>query len=64
MNREWHNANTTPKNATVEERIAWHKGHTQNCGCRPIPQGLMAKLVDSERPRTEPRASEGKHKST
>ena len=54
MNREWHKANTMPRNATTEERIAWHKQHTQNCGCRPFPKGLLAKLADRERPRAEP----------
>jgi hypothetical protein len=44
MNRDWHEAHVMPKNATTEERIAWHREHTQNCGCRPFPKGLLAKL--------------------
>jgi hypothetical protein len=31
-----------PKNATTEQRIAWHLQHQRNCACRPIPPKLLA----------------------
>ena len=43
-NREWHENHRMPKNATVEQRIAWHIAHAKNCNCRPIPESL-AKLI-------------------
>jgi hypothetical protein len=42
LNKEWHMAHQMPKNATIEERIAWHLEHSKNCGCRPIPDKLKA----------------------
>ena len=44
MNREWHERHKMPKNATLEQRIAWHTKHSENCGCRPIPKDV-AKAV-------------------
>ena len=44
LNKEWHLANRMPKNATIEERIAWHLEHSKNCGCRPIPDKLKAAI--------------------
>jgi hypothetical protein len=45
INKEWHDANKMPKNATFEQRAQWHLEHQKNCGCRPIP----AKLLDEMR---------------
>jgi len=42
LNKEWHLAHRMPKNATTEDRIAWHIEHSKNCGCRPIPDKLKA----------------------
>jgi hypothetical protein len=44
LNKEWHRANRMPKNATIEERIAWHLEHSKYCGCRPIPGKLKAEI--------------------
>lgn len=44
MNAEWHRQNPMPRNATTEQRIAWHNEHARYCACRPIPpklKGLM-----------------------
>ena len=54
MNREWHEAHAMPRNATTEQRIAWHKQHTQHCSCRPFPMGLLEKLTGEKRPGVEP----------
>jgi hypothetical protein len=42
LNAEWHRAHVMPKNATQEQRLAWHLEHRDQCGCRPIPAGLAA----------------------
>ena len=44
LNKEWHLTNRMPRNATIEERIAWHLEHSKNCGCRPIPDKLKAAI--------------------
>jgi hypothetical protein len=31
-----------PERATDDQRIAWHLEHAQVCGCRPIPNGVLA----------------------
>jgi len=41
LNRRWHQEHRMPKNATAEQRIAWHVQHAQVCGCRPIPKGVL-----------------------
>ena len=43
-NKEWHEKNRMPKNATIEERINWHLKHQQNCSCRPIPEKLLPEI--------------------
>jgi hypothetical protein len=40
LNKEWHLAHLMPKNATMEERIAWHIEHSKHCSCRPISDKL------------------------
>ncbi|HEY8780396.1 MAG TPA: hypothetical protein VIM16_02175 [Mucilaginibacter sp.] len=44
INKEWHQANPMPKNATIEQRIAWHLEHQVNCHCREIPDNLMEEI--------------------
>jgi hypothetical protein len=44
MNAEWHKRNPMPRNATVEQRIAWHLEHHEHCNCRPIPAPLPARI--------------------
>lgn len=41
INAEWHSRNRMPKNATPEQRIAWHIEHARNCACRDIPAGAL-----------------------
>ena len=43
-NAEWHRAHPMPKNATLDQRIAWHLAHAANCGCRAIPEKLKAEM--------------------
>lgn len=42
INRSWHEKNRMPKNASEEQRIAWHLEHVKHCPCRPIPEKLQA----------------------
>ncbi len=40
INREWHQHHVMPKNASEDERIAWHIEHAEHCGCREITGGV------------------------
>ncbi|MEW6036337.1 MAG: hypothetical protein AB1529_07015 [Candidatus Micrarchaeota archaeon] len=40
VNKEWHLKNRMPKNATVEQRVKWHKGHARACACREMPESI------------------------
>lgn len=42
---KWHKEYRLPKNPTLAQRIAWHKEHKDNCGCRPIPKSLQKYFV-------------------
>lgn len=44
LNKEWHLAHRMPKNATIEERIAWHIEHSKHCSCRPISHELKTAI--------------------
>ncbi|RPH96231.1 hypothetical protein EHM69_02000 [candidate division KSB1 bacterium] len=44
LNKEWHLANPMPKKATLEQRIAWHAEHVQNCACREMPPSIAAEI--------------------
>lgn len=44
LNAAWHEAHPMPKNATTEQRIAWHLEHAQQCGCRDIPEKLKEEM--------------------
>jgi len=33
-----------PRNATLAQRIAWHRAHAKECACRPIPPKLLAQM--------------------
>jgi len=43
INKEWHEKNRMPKNATFEERVKWHKEHNKKCSCHP---GFPKKLEE------------------
>jgi len=44
INREWHQANRMPRNATLEQRRAWHLEHARACGCRQPPEAIRREL--------------------
>jgi hypothetical protein len=33
VNRGWHDTHRMPRNANLEQRIAWHIEHAAQCGC-------------------------------
>jgi len=45
INRDWHRLNKLARNATLEQRIAWHLEHAANCGCRPMPKGIADEVM-------------------
>ncbi len=53
MNAEWHRRHIMPKNATLDERIAWHREHQKRCACRPIPPKLMQQMGPTEKRNTQ-----------
>ena len=44
INGAWHKEHRMPKNASLEQRIEWHKEHARACGCRPIPARLAEEM--------------------
>lgn len=44
LNREWHLAHRLGRDASMEERIAWHIEHAANCLCRPIPAKVLVEM--------------------
>ena len=42
INREWHESHIMPGNPTREQRVEWHAGHAEACGCRDVPVSLVA----------------------
>ena len=48
MNRIWHEVHPMPRSATTEQRISWHVAHAKNCGCRPIPVGVLALMQERD----------------
>jgi hypothetical protein len=46
LNRQWHEANRMPRNASRSERLRWHQRHATVCGCRPIPESLLSGISE------------------
>jgi hypothetical protein len=44
LNKEWHEKNRMPRNASSGQRMQWHLEHSKNCNCRPIPESLREKI--------------------
>ncbi len=54
LNAAWHEAHRLPRNATTDQRVAWHLEHAEMCGCRAIPPPLQAEIARRrENTRTE-----------
>lgn len=57
INAAWHKRHVMPRNATVEQRIVWHRAHQEHCACRPIPSKLVALMRGSDSGSSRPRAA-------
>ena len=44
MNATWHQRHAMPKSPSLEKRVRWHMAHAKACGCRGIPQPIVAEL--------------------
>ncbi len=44
LNADWHRAHRMPKNPSLAQRVAWHEEHSRVCGCRPMPDSIVAAL--------------------
>jgi hypothetical protein len=54
VNADWHRAHPLPRNASFEERVAWHREHAEVCGCRTPPPAIAKAGPASEpAPRVE-----------
>jgi len=40
INREWHAAHKLGRNASLDDRLAWHLDHAANCDCREMPLAI------------------------
>ncbi len=54
MNATWHERHALPKSASLDERIAWHREHQKQCGCRPIPAKLSRLMTRPPRGKRDP----------
>jgi hypothetical protein len=45
MNREWHQQHVMGRNATLDDRIAWHQAHALACSCRAMPASIEAEIA-------------------
>jgi DNA-3-methyladenine glycosylase I len=50
MNAKWHAAHVLPRNANDRARLRWHLEHQKQCGCRPIPAGLLHLMKEAKTP--------------
>lgn len=49
INTAWHEANRMPENPTRTQRVQWHAGHAEACGCRPVPDDLAEEVRETIR---------------
>jgi hypothetical protein len=54
INAEWHRQHPMPRNPTLEQRLAWHLAHREQCGCRPMPEKLQRRVAERETPVRRP----------
>jgi hypothetical protein len=54
LNKDWHARNRMPINASLAQRVAWHRAHARACGCRPMP-AMIAEAIEAGAARTRAR---------
>lgn len=45
VNEEWHRTHPMPKHPSLRERIAWHRDHAEQCGCREMPSAIRKEIA-------------------
>jgi hypothetical protein len=45
INADWHRAHVMARNASLDERVAWHLEHAEACGCRAMPRTVTEELA-------------------
>jgi hypothetical protein len=40
VNKDWHATHRMPRNATLEQRVRWHREHARACACREMPASI------------------------
>ena len=45
LNNDWHARNRMPANASLAQRIAWHRAHVRACGCRSMPAKIAEAIA-------------------
>jgi hypothetical protein len=38
-----------PKNATLDQRVAWHEEHARVCSCREMPDSMREEIARRKR---------------
>jgi hypothetical protein len=39
-----------PKDATLDQRVAWHMAHAEVCSCREMPESISSEIEKRRRP--------------
>jgi hypothetical protein len=51
INREWHEQNRMPKNASLAQRVDWHIAHLKACSCRTdLPPKIREEIAKRSAP--------------
>ena len=45
MNKSWHQAHVMSRNASLEDRVKWHREHAKACACRPMPEQIAQEIA-------------------
>ncbi len=58
MNAAWHRRHALPRNASLDQRLAWHREHQERCACRPVPPELARRMQQRSPPAPDPAIDE------
>jgi hypothetical protein len=49
INASWHRGHPMPENPSMDDRVRWHEEHSEQCGCRSIPDDVGKELAKRHR---------------
>ena len=49
LNKIWHQNNRMPAQATLAQRIRWHRDHQKHCACREVPKSLKMYFTGTDK---------------